>query len=183
MRRQTGGRRIHAGMAMLLSAASPAWAASEVSDHGFVVANSVVAAAPPEQVWAVLIEPSAFWDPEHGYSGAAENFSLEPIAGGCFCEALPDAGSAEHMRVVMAVPHNTLRLSGALGPLQAEGLVGTLTWTLRPRANGGTDISQTYVVGGHMRFPVEQIAVAVERVLQEQLDRLAISADRRANAE
>src|SRR5215470_3158567 len=91
---------------------------------------------------------------------------LELKAGGCFCERLKDGGSVQHLLVVYASPGEGLRLRGALGPLQMEGVDGTLAWALKP-AEGGTKVTQSYVVGG-----MDQWAPKVDRVLHEQLDRL-----------
>lgn len=158
--------------AFLLAAALPARAEVDIGEHGFATDNSVTVAATPQEVWAALIEPARYWNPDHSWFGDAANFSLDPVVGGCFCE-ISDAGSAEHLRVVMAQPGRMLRLTGALGPLQSEGLTGTLTWQLEP-ADGGTRIGQRYVVGGHSPiFPVETIAPAVDGVVREQLERLA----------
>lgn len=160
-----------------LAIAAPAAAAVEIGDTGFATINSVTVAAPPEAVWAALIEPARYWNPEHSWFGDAANFTLEPIAGGCFCET-SEAGSTEHQRVVMAAPGRLLRLSGALGPLQSEGLAATMTWELATLPDG-TRITQTYVVGGHMRYPVADIAPAVDGVVREQLERLAALFDAR----
>ena len=75
------------------------------------------------------------------------------------------------MQVVYAAPSEGLRLRGALGPLQTEGVDGTLSWTLKP-VEGGTAVTQTYVVGGYIRSGMEQWAPRVDRVLDEQLQRL-----------
>lgn len=152
--------------------AAPAAAEVTIADGGFSTMNSVTIAAPPADVWEVLVEPARYWNPEHSWSGDAINFSLDPVAGGCFCEGLPDGGSAEHMRVVMVQPGRMLRLSGALGPLQSEGLAGSLTWQLEA-VDGGTRVTQSYVVGGHMRFDRDEIAPAVDGVVRQQLERLA----------
>lgn len=159
-------------LAALSAIAAPAAAEVTTSDHGFVVRNNATVTAPPAEVWAALIQPSRYWNPEHSYSGNGANLTLEPRAGGCFCEALPDGGSVEHLRVTMVQPNRMLRLSGALGPLGTEGLAGGLTWQLEP-ADGGTRVTQTYVVGGNMRFDRATIAPAVEGALREQLTRLA----------
>jgi hypothetical protein len=58
-----------------------------------------------------------------------------------------------------------------LGPLQTEGVDGTLSWTLKP-VEGGTSLTQSYVVGGYIRSGMEQWAPRVDRVLDEQLQRL-----------
>ena len=96
---------------------------------------------------------------------------MELHAGGCFCERLKDGGSAQHLQVVYAAPGQGLRLRGALGPLQTEGVDGTLSWTLKP-VEGGTSLTQSYVVGGYIRSGMEQWAPRVDRVLDEQLQRL-----------
>jgi hypothetical protein len=82
-------------------------------------------------------------------------------------------GSVEHMRIVYADPQaGVLRMVGALGPLQSEALSGALTITLKPGA-AGTRIELDYVVGGFMRMKPEQIAPLVDKVLGEQVQRLA----------
>lgn len=83
-------------------------------------------------------------------------------------------GGVEHMRVIHVDPGNTLRLSGALGPLQADAVVGTLTWTLKSLGGEGrTRIKMVYVVGGHFQHDATQLAPAVEMVLGEQVGLLA----------
>ena len=66
-------------------------------------------------------------------------------------------------------PGQVLRLTGALGPLQSEALLGTMTITLKAGATTGTRILIEYVVGGYMRYRPEQIAPAVDRMLGQQL--------------
>ncbi len=59
--------------------------------------------------------------------------SMDGQATGCFCERFPDRqGSVEHARILYIQPPQMIRLSGALGPLQAEAVVGTLTFKLAP---------------------------------------------------
>ena len=69
-------------------------------------------------------------------------------------------------------PGKAIRLSGALGPLQSEALQGTLTITIKP-VEGGTRILWEYVVGGFMRYNVDDIAPAVDKVLAAQVASLA----------
>lgn len=158
-----------------VAAASPAMALAEVTEAdatGFTAHGTVRVAVAPGQAWAGLVQPSRYWNAEHSWSGESANFALDPVAGGCFCEALPAmAGSVEHMRVVYAAPGEMLRLRGALGPLQSEALTGTLTVTLKA-VDGGTEIAWDYVVGGHARFGLEQLAPAVDGVIGEQFGRL-----------
>ncbi|MGE0284516.1 MAG: hypothetical protein AB7P20_28435 [Rhizobiaceae bacterium] len=167
---------------VLLTGAPVAASVVESNERGFTVASSVLVKSDPQASWRELVTPSAWWSSAHTWSGSAANLSLDPGAGGCFCEKWdsrkPDngpavrAGSAEHMRVIYAEPGSTLRMAGALGPLQTEALRGTLTVHIKP-AQGGSLISWEYVVGGYMRFKPEAIAPAVDKVLSEQFAALA----------
>lgn len=167
-----------ASLALALPAAAGA-KVHEVSDAGFVIRLTGDVAAAPDAVWQDLVRPGGWWAKEHTYSGNAENLAIDPIAGGCFCEVIPDPasprasphGSVEHMRVVYAERGRVLRLSGGLGPLQAEAANGTLTMFLKP-VEGGTRIMWEYVVGGYMRTKPAVIAPAVDAVLAQQLGRL-----------
>lgn len=151
------------------------------SESGFVIRQAADVTAPPEEAWAELLRPAGWWSRDHTFSGDAANLSLDARAGGCFCEVLPAAsspqaaprGSVEHMRVVYAEMPRALRMAGALGPLQSEAVNGTLTVTLKPQ-DGGTRMMWEYVVGGYMRYKVEEIAPAVDRVLGEQVQWLAL---------
>lgn len=151
------------------------------SDNGFVTRHVTEVTASPEEAWKQLLDPAAWWNGEHSFSGDAKNLSLDARAGGCFCETLPGEGEkgwlhprggVEHMRVVFVDQDKALRMTGALGPLQSEALQGTLTITLKP-IDGGTRLTWEYVVGGFMRYKPEQIVPAVDKVIGEQLTRLA----------
>ncbi|ARS28704.1 SRPBCC family protein [Sphingomonas sp. KC8] len=138
---------------------------------GFAVTRTAIIAATPAQTYAALARIGQWWNGEHTYSGKAGNLTLEPRVGGCFCETLPDGGAVEHMRVIFVQPGRLIRLTGALGPLQSEGVAGALTWTIA--ADGkGTRITQSYVVGGHVRGGADKMAAPVDQVLGEQLDSL-----------
>lgn len=149
-------------------------------EAGFVIRLSEQAAAEPLQVWDALVEPQGWWSADHTYSGDPAMLTLDARAGGCFCEALPArgeggkarAGSIEHLRVVYANPGRILRLVGALGPLQPEAVNGTLSVVLKPRVTG-TEIIWEYVVAGYSRQKLQDLAPIVDRVLGEQVRRLA----------
>ena len=160
--------------ALILVSAASGTASAEVksvAQNGFEVASAVTIASPPDRVYAALGEVGRWWSPPHTFSRDAANLSLELHAGGCFCERLKDGGSVQHLQVVYAAPGEGLRLRGALGPLQLEGVDGTLSWALKP-AEGGTSLTQSYVVGGYIRSGMEQWAPRVDRVLEEQLQHL-----------
>lgn len=139
---------------------------------GFAVSHELVVEAAPEAVWAAVLHPSKWWSGEHSWSGDAANFTLSAHPGGCFCETLPDDGFVEHARVILVTPNRMLRLSGALGPLQSEALMGTLTIVLKPSGKG-TAIQFDYVAGGYARYDLAQLAPAVDGVIGEQHGRLA----------
>jgi hypothetical protein len=168
-----------AGAAM----AAPAHAAvTATSDIGFATQNSVEIVAEAGAVYALLSVPGRWWNDGHTYSGDSANMTLDPRAGGCFCETLPDPagkpGSIEHGRVIYAVPGKQLRLSAALGPLQSEGVVGTLDFTIQPKGKG-VQVIMTYVVGGYLRAGPTAIAPIVDQVLNEQLQGLKRAAESR----
>lgn len=150
-------------------AAIPARAV-DVTPSGFLVRYELAIAAPAAKVFDALLDVGSWWSEKHTYSGDSRNLSIDARPGGCFCEKLPKGG-VEHMRVVFLQANEALRLRGALGPLQASGVAGAMTWRLSPAA-GGTKLELTYSVGGFMAGGFEKMAPAVEAVLKEQADRL-----------
>ena len=166
---------------MMLAAALALVAPVEVTASApasFVLEASVTANAPIAQVWDTLRSPQRWWNPEHTYSGDAANLYLDSQATGCFCERMPkDKGSIEHAHIVYVAPGRMIRMTGSLGPLQAEATVGTLTFKLDPQGAGATKVTMSYVVGGHMRQGGEALAPLVDKVLSDQLARLKTAAE------
>ncbi len=162
--------------------AAPAFAKVEMQQaDAFVTRDSVVVKADKRAVWLALISPSKWWNKAHTFSGDPANLTLMPNAGGCFCERIPEKdtasvigleGSVEHMRVILSIPDQALRMHGNLGPLQSEPVNGVLTITMAD-AEGGTRIVFEYAVGGFMRFEVPVIAKAVDGVISQQMMGLA----------
>lgn len=145
--------------------------------NSFVIETVVTVEAPPQQVWEALRSPQRWWDPEHTYSGDSANLYMDAQATGCFCERTPkDKGSIEHAHVVYVAPGRMVRMVGSLGPLQAEAVVGTLSFKLDP-AGGATRLTMLYVVGGHMRQGGEALAPLVDQVMTTQLARLKAAAE------
>jgi hypothetical protein len=140
--------------------------------NGFNIRHVVDApnVAPPV-VWAALADIAKWWDPEHTYSGDARNLTLDPVVRGCFCEKTSLYAGIEHGTVVYAQPAKTLRLIGALGPLQEFGITGSLTWQI-DAASGGSRITMTYNVGGFADRPLSDWAPIVDEVLAVQAKRL-----------
>lgn len=154
---------------------------TNTADNGFTVRHQASINATTEEVWKAMIAPSRYWNPDHSWTGNGDNFYLVPQAGGCFCELIrttdddnikSSQGSVQHMRVIYAHNNKMLRLTGGLGPLQGEAVVGTLTMQMQSQ-DDKTAVRFTYKVGGYMEFPVEEIAPAVDGVIGEQLQRLS----------
>lgn len=138
----------------------------------FEIGQTIVIDRSPAQVWDMLRAPQKWWNKDHTYSGDSNNLYLDSQATGCFCERLPGGGSVEHGRIVYLQPQKIMRLNAALGPLQAEAVTGTLTWTLAAEGENATRIKLSYVVGGHIRGGAEAIAPAVDEVMAVQMLRL-----------
>jgi uncharacterized protein YndB with AHSA1/START domain len=154
----------------LLAGAAEAEVTAGAPDHLAVKETAHIAAA-PDKVYAALIHPGRWWNSVHSFSGDAANMSLDARAGGCWCEKLPHGGSAEHLRVVLAVPEKTLRLRGALGPFQGMASDGVMTVTLAPK-DGGTDLTLTYDLFGSIDGGFANMAPVVDGNLGEQVVRL-----------
>ena len=133
--------------------------------------NKAIVAATPAEVYAAIGRIGAWWNPKHSFSGQAGAMTLDLKAGGCFCETLDEGGSVEHGRVIMAWPARMIRLEAPMGPLQGEAVSARLTWILKP-VDGGTEITQNYLVGGHFRNGAGQLAGPVDMVVTEQFQRL-----------
>jgi hypothetical protein len=165
--------------ATVTTAPTPAFADIRAqSDNGFAVFHVAIVDAQPDVIWKRLITPKEYWSKTHSWSGSVDGFTLDPRAGGCFCEFIQEkdakdkmkiTGSVEHMRVIFVQPNKVLRMQGALGPLQSEAMMGTLTVAINPVKDGiGTMVSFSYVAGGYMRYKVADIAPAVDKVIGEQ---------------
>jgi len=158
----------------LMLAGTPARSTPEVAPNGFLVKLDVSVKAPAAKVYEALIgQVGSWWNPEHTYSHDAKNLSIDARPGGCFCEKLPNGGGIEHLRVVYVAPPQVVRFSGALGPLQASGVAGSMTWKLTGGQNT-TQLELSYSVGGFIHGGFGKIAPAVEAMLREQLDRLKL---------
>jgi hypothetical protein len=66
-----------------------------------------------------------------------------------------------------------VRFSGALGPLQASGVAGSMTWKLTGDGDN-TRVQLSYSIGGFIDGGFENLAPAVESMLNEQLNRLKL---------
>lgn len=154
------------------SAAAPKTGVTSASANGFTVVHAVRINAAPTRVYeALTTQVGKWWNPDHSYSKNADNLSMAPKAGGCFCEILPNGGSVEHMRVVMVMPNRLLRLEGGLGPLQSLGVGAHMTWEFAADGSA-TKLTMTYVVGGYMDGGLDKMSAPVSGMLQETIGRL-----------
>lgn len=169
------------GGALIAGSAPAAAKVAALADDGFFVRHLVIVPTTGEEAWAMVLKPAAWWDSQHTWSGDSANLSIDPRAGGCFCEVLPNPaspkaaprGGVEHMRVIYIERPRALRMIGALGPLQGEAVRGTLTIQLKPSEDGkSTQVLLEYVVGGYARTPFEKLAPAVDGVLGQQVQHL-----------
>jgi uncharacterized protein YndB with AHSA1/START domain len=134
-------------------------------EHRFTIA------ARASKAWETLVHPERYWPADHTWSGKRESLSIDPVAGGCYCERW-DGGSAVHGRVVMAVPGKALTLNAALGPFLEMAISGILAIKLEEK-DGVTTAVVIYRVSGDAEHKLDQLAPIVDRVLGKQFGSFA----------
>ena len=171
--RRGGIARFAALLVLAAATADDAAAAiSGVSSTGFLVTWQQEVKASPHRVYESLGEVGKWWNSDHTWSGNAANLSLQMQATGCFCERW-DGGSVENGRVVLAARDSSLRIQGALGPLQALAVDAVLTFAVAEK-DGKTILVVTYRVAGSESAGLAALAGPVDGVIGEQARRLAI---------
>jgi hypothetical protein len=161
-----------AAVAVVLTSGSARAAVADSSAAGFTVKITLNIQATPDDVYRRLVHNVGdWWNPAHTFSGEARALTIDNRAPGCFCERLPNLGTARHMEVVMAAPGEKLVMLGALGPLQPLAVTGAMTIDLSPDARG-TKLVATYAVGGYSPAGLNTWAAPVDSVLTEQFTRL-----------
>jgi uncharacterized protein YndB with AHSA1/START domain len=157
-----------------LVAALPLVAAAEVklaAADAMLIEHRFTIAAPAAKAWDTLVHPERYWPADHTWSGKRESLSIDPVAGGCYCERW-DGGSAEHGRVVMAVPGKALTLDAALGPFLDMAISGILSIQLEEK-DGVTTAVMTYRVSGDPAHKLDALAPIVDQVLGMQFSAFA----------
>ena len=144
--------KIVALLAGLMIAGAATTASAEVvqtSATGFQLRSmAVLEEAEAHEAWSALSRWGEWWSSDHTYSGDAAHLTLSMEAGGYLCEIWP-GGRIEHGRVLLSWPaQGMLRLNAPFGPLQAQPVTAILTYTIRPRDEGGVEVIQTFAVGG-----------------------------------
>ncbi len=159
---------------LILACAPPAGAVvKDAAPGGFSLENVADVPTDPRTTWQALIgDVDRWWPADHTWWGAEGVLSIEPRAGGCFCERLGEQ-QALHMLVTFVDPGRLLRLTGGLGPLQGMGLHGALEFRLAPAEGGGTRITMAYRAGGYTPDDLSKFAPVVDRVQGLQLGGLA----------
>lgn len=167
-------RYVAVGIALMASGLiGPAQAAvKDATPAGFTVENQVLIQALPAQVWqAMTAQIDRWWPKDHTWWGTASTLTIDPRAGGCFCE-IAGKQQAQHLQVVFVDPEKTLRMSGGLGPMQGMGLHGVAEWTLKAEGTA-TRVSWRYRAGGYTPDDLSKFAPIVDTVQAQQLAGLA----------
>jgi uncharacterized protein YndB with AHSA1/START domain len=154
---------------LLASAPALAGVRSSAAD-GFTIVHEAYVARPAAQQWAALIDWGGWWPDAHTYSGKASNLELEIEADGELEEEW-DGGVVLHGSVLQAQTDKLLRLSAALGPLQALPVTAILDVALKPEGSG-TRVVMTYRVGSPASADAARFAAPVDAVLAEAFGRL-----------
>ncbi len=148
-------------------------AAAEVSQsdaNSFTVNYRLIVPVGADAAYREILHPARWWSSEHTWSGNARNLSIEPKAGGCWCERWPD-GEVEHARVIYIERNKRLRLSGGFGPLQAMPVTAIMDFAITP-GKDGSQIDVSYKVAGPASAALDQLAPAVDGVLGAQMESL-----------
>jgi uncharacterized protein YndB with AHSA1/START domain len=140
--------------------------------NGFSLSTEVTIAAPRAEVWEAAVGGIGhWWNGEHSISGDASNMSIDPVAQGCFCEAIGAHASVVHLTVTFVNPGVLLRLTGGLGPLGLMGVNGNMVWEFFDTEDG-TRVRFGYAVGGYRPGGLDALAAPVDGVITEALTRL-----------
>lgn len=144
---------------------------TEASAGGFTVKITMNVHVSPADLYQRLINIGDWWSSAHTFSGDAHNLSIDPRPMGCFCEKLPGGGAVRHMEVIYLVPGKTLRMSGAMGPLQSMPISAVLTFAIAPEGDG-SKLDLTYAAGGYAPQGLAGLAPVLNKVMTEQVTRL-----------
>jgi len=176
------------GILAVVFALALAWAGpsrAEVKDaapNGFTIENSRVVPVDAKTAWNALVnDVGQWWPKDHTWWGDTTRLSIQPRAGGCFCEIDGDR-QAWHMTVTFVDPGTLLRMTGGLGPLQGMGLSGALEWRFE-KVGEGTKITLWYRAGGYTPDDLRKFVPVVDQVQAQQLGGLADYLETRAKAD
>ena len=135
-----------------------------LAETGFIVENEIEVSTDAATTWKAFVEEvDNWWPKDHSWWLDQGTFTIDPRAGGCFCELASDGRSAEHMRISFVDPGKMLTMTGGLGPLQGMGMFGALTFIFA-ETDSGTVVTMTYRVNGINPDGFEELAPVVDMV-------------------
>ncbi len=140
------------------------------SDHNFHIRIRMEVPVAPEVAYRRFLEIDRWWDGSHTWFGDAGGLTIEPQAGGCFCER-QGRQTAFHMLVTYVNPGREIRMTGGLGPLQRLGLHGGMTF-LFDTIEDKSFIVHEYRVIGFVEGGLADFGKIVDQVQTGQLARL-----------
>lgn len=144
---------------------------SEVSEQHFIVTINTSINAPSDQVYEQFVEIGEWWIDSHTWFGDASAMTIEPKAGGCFCERNGEQ-QALHMTISQINPNKSIHMTGGLGPLSSLAVNGYMTWTFEATEDNSTSLKLNYRVTGFVNQKTEDWAKAVDGVLMQQVSNL-----------
>jgi hypothetical protein len=147
--------------------------------YGFTVSHEKTVKADGKVLFNVFCkEIGQWWDPEHTWFGNAENLYIQTYIGGGFGEQLESVRAVRHMEVIFLDYGKTIRLQGALGPLQQYPVMGIMTVEFKKEADS-TRVSMTYSVGGYIPGGAAKFSGIVDQVLGIQFSRFLAYAEQK----
>jgi uncharacterized protein YndB with AHSA1/START domain len=158
-------------LAGLLAASAARAETTGVSANGFTSTHRDEVKASTDEVWQAMAQLPRWWSDQHTWSGKASNMTLEPRAGGCWCESWDGGQSVQHGQVLLVQPGRVIRLAAGLGPLQELPAQGVLT-IVTSAQEGKTFLRMTYRVGGPPDIGLDKLAPVVDQVMGQQFRRL-----------
>lgn len=156
--------------ALVIPAVSSAEVVSQ-AEHGFHIKSTINVPASAVDAYRQFLQINEWWIEDHTWFGSAENLSLDPVAGGCFCEVNGEQ-QVQHMTVSYVNPGKALRMTGGLGPLQQMGVSGTLSYQFVGISEHESLIVQEYRVSGFYPEGLDTLAAIVDGVQTAQLNSL-----------
>ena len=144
----------------------------EASSEGFALRHQLTIKAERFEVFkASTVDIGEWWNDDYTISGSASNLRIENKVPGCFCELIGESGGIVHMMVTFINPGVIIRLTGGFGPLGLAGTTGNMTWQFEDGIEG-TVLTLDYVVGGYIVGGLESLAVEVNGVLIDAMNKL-----------
>lgn len=141
-----------------------------------MLAHEAASASPRGEVWQRLMDPAAWWDGAHTFSGDASNLSMDSAAGSAWREDW-EGGSVVHGEIMQVLDQRMLMLSAPFGPLAGTGARCIWTITLSDAEGGGTLITSTHRVVGAPGSGLDRLAIPVDQVMGNGISRLAATGD------